>query len=151
MLIRTHLVLSILAIILFLPRIEYKFTFIIVALIATVMPDIDHGYSKTGHNKLFKPLQFFVRHRGLMHSFTICFIAAIFLACFPLTVQWALPFFLGYGLHLFADAFTLEGIKPFWPYNGVSKGLLKTGSYTETSIFVVMIFVDLLVIWMVFG
>jgi membrane-bound metal-dependent hydrolase YbcI (DUF457 family) len=61
-----------------------------------------------------------------------------------------LPFFLGYGVHLFADAFTLEGIKPFWPYSGVSKGFLKTGSYTETMLFVALVIVDIFVTAVIF-
>lgn len=150
MMFRTHLALGILAILLFLPKVDFQFTFIIVALIATLLPDIDQEYSKMGHKKVFRPLQFFVRHRGMMHSFTICFLVSLVLAYFPFTVQWALPFFLGYGVHLFADAFTLEGIRPFWPYSGVSKGFLKTGSYTETSLFVVFVLLDLFVAVLVF-
>lgn len=150
MMFRTHLTLGILFIILFLPKVESKFLFIAVALIATLLPDIDQGYSKVGHKKVFRPLQFFVRHRGMMHSFTFCFLVALVLAYFPFTVQWALPFFLGYGIHLFADAFTLEGIRPFWPYSGVSKGFLKTGSYAETSLFVVFVLLDIFVAVLVF-
>ena len=150
MMFKTHLALGILAMLLFLPKIDSKFTFIIIVLIATLLPDIEQGYSKLGQNKLFRPLQFFVRHRGMMHSFTICFLASLILVYFPQTVQWALPFFLGYGVHLFADAFTLEGIKPFWPYKGVSKGFLKTGSYTETSLFVVLILLDIFAAVVVF-
>ncbi len=150
MLYKTHLALGILAILLFLPRVHAQITFVLVALLATLLPDIDQGYSKLGHRKIFRPLQFFVRHRGMMHSFTVCFLIALVLAYFPLTVTWALPFFLGYGIHLFADAFTLEGIQPFWPYQGVSKGFLKTGSYTEKSFFIFLVVLDLFVAVLVF-
>ncbi len=150
MLFKTHLAFGVLFILLFLPRVDYKFTFIVIALIATLLPDIDQGYSKVGHHKLFRPLQFFVKHRGVMHSLTICFLISLVLAYFPFTVQWALPFFLGYGLHLFADSFTREGIQPFWPYNGVSKGFLKTGSYTETMILITLLVVDVFVAVVVF-
>ncbi len=151
MLFRTHLALGILFVILFLPKVEYKGLFIVVALVATLLPDIDQGYSKVGHHRLFRPLQFLARHRGMMHSFTICLLLSLVLAYFPFTVQWALPFFLGYGVHLFADAFTLEGIRPFWPYRGVSKGLLKTGSYAETVLFVILVVLDIFASVVVLG
>lgn len=39
----------------------------------------------------------------------------------------SLPFFLGYSLHLFADSFTIQGIKPFYPIKKVSSWKIKTG------------------------
>jgi inner membrane protein len=132
-----------LAVLLFLPHISGKFVFIFVALIASLLPDIDTGFSFVGKFKANRIIQFFVRHRGIFHSFTFCIVVAFLLAVFIPVL--ALPFFLGYSLHLFADSFTIEGIKPFWPFKKLLFWKLRTGSLTETSLFVSFLIVDLLV------
>lgn len=140
---RTHLVINLLFILLFLPSVSDEFIFIFVALLATFLPDIDTGFSTLGKSGGGKLLQFFVRHRGFIHSFTFCIIISIALAAFlPIL---ALPFFLGYSLHLLVDSFTLEGIKPFWPFNASSSWRLRTGSRMETALFVLFLIIDLLV------
>jgi len=142
MMLRTHLVITALAILLFLPHVSHEFIFIGVTLFATVLPDIDTGFSTIGKIKGGKIIQFFVRHRGIFHSFTFCVAISILFAIFlPIL---ALPFFLGYSLHLFADSFTYEGIKPFWPSKKVSNWKLRTGSLTETSLFVFFLIADIL-------
>lgn len=142
MLIRTHLALIILLIILFLPHVSSKLIFIVVALAATFIPDIDTGFSTLGKMKGFRFLQFFVRHRGFLHSLTFCIIISILFAFFLPSI--VLPFFLGYSVHLFLDSFTMEGIVPFWPYKKTSNWRFKTGSLIETSIFVFLVIIDLL-------
>ena len=143
MMIRTHLAIAGLFVMLFLPRITDKFIFIGVACIATLLPDIDSGFSTIGRMKASKMVQFFVRHRGLLHSFTFCIIVAVLLAL--LLPVFALPFFLAYSIHLFADSFTVDGIKPFWPLKKDSHWKLRTGSYAETSIFVFFLLADIFV------
>jgi len=140
--IRTHLVITILAILLFLPHVSNQFIFIFVALIATALPDIDTGFSTVGKLKVSKAVQFLVKHRGIFHSFTFCVIISVIFAFFIPVL--ALPFFIGYALHLFADSFTIEGIKPFWPSKKVSSWKLRTGSYAETTLFVLFLVADLL-------
>jgi membrane-bound metal-dependent hydrolase YbcI (DUF457 family) len=143
MLIRTHIALSMLVILLFLPHISNKFLFIGFGLLATFLPDIDSGFSTLGKNRGMKVLQVFTRHRGFIHSFTFCIMLSVLLAIF-----WpaaCLGFFLGYSLHLFADSFTPEGVTPFWPYKGISKWYLKTGSRIETTFFISLAALDLLV------
>ena len=51
----------------------------------------------------------------------------------------ALGFFLGYGLHLFADSFTRDGIRPFYPFKKKTSGRLRTGSKLEASVLVIFI------------
>ena len=71
-----------------------------------------------------------------------------------LAVFWpaaSLAFFLGYGLHLFMDSFTKEGIVPFWPYNKRSSGFLRTGSLSETSFFLVLVLIDIALLFVLFG
>jgi len=143
MMLRTHLAINILFILLFLPHVTSYYIFLPVALIATLLPDLDTGFSTIGKMKGSRIIQFFVRHRGLFHSFTLCIIISVIFAAFiPLL---ALPFFLGYSLHLLADSYTFEGIKPFWPLKKSSSWLLRTGSFAETSLFIFFLIADLFV------
>ncbi len=137
---RTHLAIGLALAFVFLPHVNYKLVFFPVVLIAALLPDIDSPGSAVGHNSIFRPLQFVARHRGVFHSFSFCIIASVILA-FLLPVL-ALPFFLGYGSHLFADSFTQEGIMPFWPWKKSSSGLLRTGGTTEYSIFIGFLIAD---------
>jgi membrane-bound metal-dependent hydrolase YbcI (DUF457 family) len=54
----------------------------------------------------------------------------------------AFPFFLGYSLHLLSDAWTVEGIKPFWPLKTVSQGKIRTGGVTEHTVLFTFIIID---------
>ncbi|MCD4760387.1 metal-dependent hydrolase [bacterium] len=129
------------AILFLIDKVEAQYTFVIVALVATFIPDIDTAYSKLGHYKIFRPLQFFVRHRGFIHSFSFLFLIVLaFVLFWPVG---ALPFFLGYGLHIFLDAFSVEGIRPFYPYHKTSSGKIRTGGKVEVSLFLVLILIDL--------
>jgi len=141
MLIRTHLSITLFFILVFISNVEHKFVFVLVALFATFIPDIDSKFSIIGKRKIFRILQFFIKHRGIVHSFTfLMMLTFIFALFFPIL---ALPFFLGYGLHLFADSFTIEGIKPFYPYKKISSWKIKTGGKSEIFVFVFFLIVDL--------
>ena len=148
---RTHFAITALALLLFLPHISYfsdKVVFILVAALATYIPDIDTENSKFGKYLGAGIVRFFTKHRGLFHSLTFCIAVSLVLALiFPI---FALPFFLGYGLHILADSFTLEGVTPFWPSKKVSSWKIKTGSIKETSVFVFFVILDLVVLVMVF-
>jgi len=147
MLLKTHLAITILAVLAFISAVEYKFVFVLMAFIGTILPDIDSGFSTIGSYKILKPLQFFVRHRGLVHSFSFLFLTTfIFVLFFPVL---AFGFFLGYGLHLLADMFSVEGILPFYPLRKKEKGWIKTGGKTETSVFVFFIIADLLMFFLI--
>jgi inner membrane protein len=148
MLIKTHIAITVFFIFLFLPHVTSKVLFIVVAIIATFIPDIDSGFSTLGRKAVFKPMQFFVRHRSFIHSFTFCLLVSIMLAVFIPQVSSA--FFLGYSLHLLADSFTKEGITAFWPYKKTSSGFLRTGGRIETSVFLIFAIVDLLLLVLLF-
>ncbi|MCK4647492.1 metal-dependent hydrolase [Candidatus Pacearchaeota archaeon] len=150
MLIRTHLLIALFFALLLLPYAESKLVFIIVVLIASFIPDVDSKCSKLGRKKTFRILQFFVKHRGILHSFTfLIIISLIFLFVFPIIV---FPFFLGYGLHLLIDSFTKQGIRPFYPFKYRMRGIIKTGGRFETFIFVIFLILDIIFIFeKVFG
>ncbi|MDO8459884.1 MAG: metal-dependent hydrolase [Nanoarchaeota archaeon] len=141
MLKRTHLAIGLGSALYFLPHVTHKYTFIPIVLLTSLLPDIDSSSSSMGRRIVFRPLQWFARHRCIIHSFSLCIILSAILALFyPL---FAFPFFLGYSLHLFADSFTIQGIRPFWPSKLESKGIVRTGGTIESSILVVIIIVDI--------
>lgn len=142
MMLRTHLAFTVLVILIFLPSVSSKVLFIIAAMVATLIPDIDTGYSTLGKMKGFRFLQFFARHRGFFHSLTFGIVVAIIFAVFWPIIS--LGFFVGFGSHILTDSFTKEGIRPFWPSKRTSSGLLKTGTLTETTMFIILIIVDII-------
>lgn len=144
MLIKTHLVITVFFVLLLLPFVSHKVLFVILALLATYIPDVDLSNSKLGKKKIFRPLQFFVKHRGFFHSFTFLFLITFILVMFVPVI--ALGFFLGYASHLFADCFTPDGIAPFHPWKIKSKGRIRTGGKVENVIFIVLLILDLLLI-----
>jgi len=145
MLIRTHLLITIFFILILFSSLENKAVFVVVALIATFIPDIDTKFSRLGKKRIFRPLQFFVSHRGFFHSFTfLIIISFIFYLFLPIIV---LPFALGYGTHLLADSFTIQGIRPFYPLKTRIKGKIKTGGRLETLVLVCFLIVDLLLLF----
>jgi membrane-bound metal-dependent hydrolase YbcI (DUF457 family) len=142
MLIKTHLAIGIFAAVFFLPHINNKLIFVPVVLIASILPDIDTGFSTLGKKRLFKPVQLLAKHRGIFHSFTLCVIVSVIFA-FYLPIL-AFSFFLGYAIHLFADSWTLEGIKPFWPFKTLLKGHVKVGGIIEETVFMTFIVLDII-------
>ncbi len=148
MLSKTHLAIGVFAIVFFLPHVNNKLIFVPVVLLASVLPDIDTGFSLMGKKWMFKPLQWFIKHRGILHSFTICVIIS-FLLAFYIPIL-ALPFFLGYALHLLADSWTVEGIRPFWPHKVELKGKVKVSGIVEETIFVTFSILDVIFIILIF-
>tara|TARA_Y100000310_G_scaffold320072_1_gene376104 strand:- start:1450 stop:1878 length:429 start_codon:yes stop_codon:yes gene_type:complete len=116
-------------------------SFVIVVLIASLLPDIDHPQAKMG--KVFKPFSFLFSHRGFFHSlFPLIFfllltqLHAIFLAIA-----------LGYTSHLVLDALTRKGIMPFHPISRYKlKGPCKSGGITEYVLLISFLFIDILLI-----
>ena len=144
---RTHISITIAAVLLFLPRIESQFIFIAVAMVTTFIPDIDSAFSYFGDNSGSRMAQLFIRHRGILHSLTFCVAVSLVFAFFIPVL--AFPFFLAYSLHLFADSFTKKGIVPFWPLRKAAKGWVKTGGVRETSVFIFMVVLDMLLFLLV--
>lgn len=144
MLIKTHLMITGFFVLLIFPFVSHKIVFITLAMLATYIPDIDLEHSKLGKKKIFRPLQIFVKHRGVFHSFTFLFaITFLFLVFIPII---SLGFFVGYASHLFADSFTLSGISPFWPFYRRVQGKVKTGSALESSIFLIFLLANLVLV-----
>ena len=145
---KTHLVIGLAIALYFLPFVRNKLLFIPVVLISSLLPDVDSGFSAVGRKKLFRPVQMVFTHRGPLHSYTICILISLIFAFFyPIL---ALPFFLGYSFHLFADSFTVNGIKPFWPFKIESTGVARTGGMIDRWLFLVFVIVDILLFALLF-
>lgn len=144
MMYRTHLAIGIFIVLLFLPIINYKLFFIFGVLVCTFLPDIDCTQSFLGKYKILRPIQWFVKHRGLFHSFTFAgIIALVFAFFYPV---FALPFFLGYSGHLIADSLTSEGIRPFWPSKSEIKWRIRTGGKREKIVFYVLSLINIILL-----
>lgn len=144
MLLRTHYAITAFFVILFFSSVGFKFIFLVTAIIGTQLPDIDSRYSRIGHRKIARVLQFFTQHRGMIHSFTFLLsLTVILLLIWPVG---AFGFFLGYSLHLFSDSFTPDGIRPFYPSKKKINGKIKTGGAMEVGLFVTLAIVDVILI-----
>lgn len=141
MMFKTHFAVGIFLMLLFLPVVVHKWSFVVVLLVCTFLPDIDMSHSFLGKYKILRPIQWFVKHRGFFHSFTFALIVALVFAFYVPIL--ALPFFLGYSGHLAADAVTSEGIRPFWPLKSEIKWRIRTNGKTEKMVFYVIIFINI--------
>lgn len=148
MLLRTHIAFAILIMLLFISHINSPWIFILMVLVGTVLPDLDTSSSSWGRHFIFRPLQFFIKHRGIIHSLTIAVAISILLSVYWPVVS--LGFFVGYSFHIVLDSFTREGIQPFWPLKAKSYGFISSGGKIEDSIFVFLILVDIVLIILAF-
>ena len=147
MLLRTHIMFAILISLIFFNYVNNKFIFVIMVLVATVIPDLDSSRSSYGRHLVFRPLQFITKHRGIFHSFTTAVILAGLIA-----IKWPIAsfgFFIGFSVHLILDSFTKEGIVPFWPLKWKSNGPLVSGGRIEETLFLGLIFIDVLLFFLI--
>ena len=142
---KTHLVVALFFVLLFFNYITNPFIFLPVIFLATIIPDIDSKFSKMGKKKIFRLLQFFAKHRGIMHSFT--FLLILSLLIFLSFREILLPFAFAYSLHLFLDALNITGIMPFYPLKFRIRGKIKTGGFLETIFFISFLLFDLFLIF----
>ena len=125
---------------LFLDKVDNKWIFVPVVLIASFLPDIGRGFRLARGRTIFKFTRVFSSLDGMFKSFTVCvLIAFLFAYYFPIL---AFPFFLGYAINLIADSWSVEGIRPFWPFAYELKG--KVGGVVEESIFIVFLLFDVM-------
>lgn len=148
MLLKTHLAFAIFFILLFIEHVKSKYVFAGVLILATILPDLDTKNSDFGKYLIFLPLQFFVKHRGIIHSFTSAVVISFILAIFWPVASFG--FFMGYSVHLILDSFTKEGIQPFWPLKFKSSGFISSGGRIEESLFFFLILVNVVLFFIVF-
>src|SRR3989344_547716 len=147
MLNKTHLAIGAFFMLFFMHKVVHVWVYFVVFLIATLLPNATSILSLKGF-KVLNQAKGLVKKRGMLHSFTLCFIITFLLAWFLPTA--AFPFFLGYGVHLLADSWTVEGIRPFWPLKYESKGKLRRDGSVENTLFYSFIIADVILAWFLF-
>ncbi|HDL02299.1 MAG TPA: metal-dependent hydrolase [Candidatus Pacearchaeota archaeon] len=104
-------------------------------LLGSVFVDIDSCSSKIG--KRFWFLAWFLRHRGVLHSLVACIVLSLVVGVLNLWMGFG--FFIGYVSHLVLDCFTRRGIGLFWPFDFRVRGFVRSGSWVEDVIFVLIL------------
>ncbi|TDX51621.1 metal-dependent hydrolase [Orenia marismortui] len=117
------------------------------AIIASLLPDIDHANSKAGKTLWFisKPLKWFgIKHRGLTHSI-LGFILFALLSKELIKYNWInriiwYGLLIGYISHILSDMLNVHGIPLFYPNDKKFKfnTNITTGSWGEHILFVVI-------------
>lgn len=117
--------------------------FLILVLIGSLLPDIDHPKSKVG--KKIKLIGFLFEHRGFFHSLLFLALIHIIVFMFFRDNPFILPLVIGYTSHLFIDCFNHKGIMPLHPFSRFRiRGFIKTGALLETILFSSLVIVDIL-------
>ena len=141
---KTHLAIGIAVGFYFSQYMPNPLLFIPISIIASILPDIDSGFSYLGRKPIFRPVQWVTRHRGIFHSYTFCILLSLIISFFYPFL--AFPFFIGYSFHLVADSFTIQGIKAFWPIKYISKGLIRTGGKIDKVLFFTFVIIDIILV-----
>jgi len=144
MLFRTHIVFSLAVYFILNHFVEMPIFVFGFVLFSTVFVDIDIKNSKFGNHWYFRPLQWFTKHRGFLHSLIFALFSSLIIGGINL---WAgFGFFVGYISHLFLDCWTKSGIRLFWPFKWKIKGFIKSGGIIEDIIFVLLLLGDIFLI-----
>ena len=141
MLFKTHIVFSLAVFFLLSYYIAMPWYVLIFVLLATAFVDIDIKNSKAGNRWYFRPLQWFTKHRGLLHSLVLAVLLSLILG--RVSVWAGFGFFVGYVSHLFLDCLTRGGVRLFWPLPWKIKGFVKSGGIVEQVVFVLLLLGDI--------
>ena len=144
MLIKTHIVLNLFSVLLLFDLIPQPALFLPFFILGTIFPDIDNKFSKIGRYKVFRILQLFFKHRGVIHSFTFLFLLALPLLWIKSNIL--VGFCFGYVLHLILDCFTLNGVRILYPLKIKIKGFLKTNGIIEKILFFLFFCLDFILL-----
>jgi inner membrane protein len=152
---KTHVVFGILLLLLlnFVFDVRLNVILFILVIFGTLLPDIDVSESIMGR-KIW-PLSLFLEHRGFFHSlFAVGGFAFLFyifnLFVFNVNIIYSIVFCVGYISHLFLDALTYKGIRPFYPIPFSIKGFLSTNSFMEKILFVLFILLIPVIVFLKF-
>ena len=118
-------------------------------LFGVLIVDLDSKKSKVGNYFVFRPLQFFVKHRGFMHSLLFGFLLMVVFSMFSVNVAFGL--IVGFLSHLFLDCLTKQGVMLFWPVSTKRIGFfIKSGGLVEDVLFVFLLLLNIFMVFMVF-
>lgn len=140
MLFRTHVLFGVFCFLILDRFVLMPFWVLGFVLIGSIFVDIDSCSSKIG--KKFWFLSWPFRHRGILHSFVVCVFLSLIVGIMN---RWmGFGFGVGYVSHLVLDGFTRMGVKLFWPFGFRVKGFVKSGSWVEDVVFVLLLVLDVL-------
>lgn len=142
MLFHTHMLLGIISFLLLRAYLSgNEYLIFILILIGSILPDIDEHKSKAVQLSgiIGKIVSFFAKHRGIFHSFLLPLVLFGLLGYFW-NFAYALALFVGYMVHLIADALTPMGIPAFWPFSGFKlRGPIHCGTWQEWILFGILV------------
>lgn len=143
MLLRTHLAFGALIGILGLKYFDFGVDFgaaggvlfIVSVLFFSVFPDIDHARSFVSRRLWFVAwlFNFLFSHRGVVHS--LVFGAVVSYLLWAISWEMGLGAFVGYVGHLFMDAMSKNGVRPFFPLRFNVRGFVRSGGMVEGALF----------------
>ncbi|MGK0209197.1 MAG: inner membrane protein [Patescibacteria group bacterium] len=145
MMFRSHFVFGLLLFLVITPFVDSWIPFLVGIIVGVLIVDLDSKTSKVGRYWIFRPLQFFMSHRGMVHSIFFGLILSGVLAIFNLDL--ALGFFIGFLSHLFLDCLTKRGVAIFWPFSSKRvSGFIRSGGVVEDVFFVLVLLSDLVLL-----
>ncbi|MFH1450979.1 MAG: metal-dependent hydrolase [archaeon] len=121
--------------------------FVAVAAIASAFPDIDHLSSKISRKipPLSVVISFLFSHRGFMHSLIVPVL--LYFAISRISELIAAAVLVGYTSHLLLDATTTKGIRFFYPLRFKVKGIIKTNSFLEKLVAIILLIITIVVMF----
>ena len=131
------------------PHIPVNAVALVVVMLSSLLPDIDHPGSWLGRRlKIISvPLSNIIGHRGFTHSLLAVFLIVYCLLSYFYNLNYILlAIFIGYLSHILADFLTKSGVPLLWPAkNRFFMPILafRTGSYVEylvTAAFALLVF-----------
>ncbi len=117
--------------------------FMIIAILASMIPDIDNPSSKIG--KKIKIVGVMFKHRGFFHSLPALILFTYLVHFFSSTAA-TFAFFTGYFSHLLLDNLNYQGIYWFYPLTWRVKGFTNSNSIFEKILFYMCVLVSLVVV-----
>ncbi len=136
---QTHILFGLICFLIFIQffSVSQLVFFLILTLIAALLPDIDEASSTIGRRCI--PISVFLQwifgHRGIFHSALVPLFLFL-LAAFFQQRELGTALMLGYGSHLLLDMTTVSGIRPFYPFvSWKIRGPIRVGSWAEWLLF----------------
>jgi len=141
MLFRTHFVFGVFLFLILFSFVDVWWLFGLGILFGVLIVDLDSRKSKVGHFIIFRPFQWFISHRGFMHSILFGLVVTIIIGVF--SGNLALGFFVGFLSHLFLDCMNKRGVALFWPLSrNKFSFLVRSGGVFEDILFVFLLLID---------
>ncbi len=101
---------------------------VVLILLGSLLPDLDERHSTLGRKVPI--VGFLIKHRTFFHS--LLFLVAVTILLWAVVPAWYVIAFAAAVLgHLFLDALTPQGVRPFWPSKLRVRGFVRTGGVLE--------------------